>query len=1013
MQNAASAQPQNVVQQTQPTTDSAATPQDVPQTPQPSTAMSTPAQPQTNVQSNADGQNVTPDSIAMSNDTDKLTLNMNSGTANARTNTNVPPGMVERGFSENIRTDENMDAGIRQSFENDPVAYKQLGNKTTLAKAEAIFAKGTDAALAELNQRIGAGKINPEDVPLSRLIANSLAQRGDVEGARAVVSDVATLLTEAGQLSQAALILRNADPASVEQTIHKALDKINKAASKHSLEKWKAEMTDAELQELYSTDFGVAGAYEAFYEKVARRIGAEMPSTLWQKLTEIRRISMLLNPKTQVRNITGNVPLMGLRKASERLAGGIQDILVKTGAMDKTEQTRTFVVSRESRALARQLFDTNQQSLTAQSNKWDMTAMVRQYRKYFGKSMAGKAIDAVRAFTYNLLEAGDMPFFRSAFVDNAAQYIEAQGYKTFDDIPQAVIDKAGQAALEATFRDASALARLLNQMKTKGGAAGKALEILFPFTTTPINIAKRTYEYSPLGAIKVISDLVTHQDAAKTIDDITKTLTGSSVVALGFLLRSLGAITGARDKDPDKRAFDKATGSSPYSFFGKVSYDWLQPVGSLLAIGAETFDASNEYPGTVDKIVQSAYSAGDAYLNMTFFQSVLNLFRGYGSPTENILTEVATSGLMQFAPSMFGALARTVDSTVRSAQTGGNVVDDTMAGIMQKTPFASQKLPASVNVKGEENKRVSNVLLRVMQEFINPASVNTGSANAVDKVLKNLFETTGSKSVFPTTAPKTINGEKLTGEQLAQYQKTLGKTTYDILADAIKMAQYKSLTTEQQAEVAKDVIAFANDEAKREYAESQGDTYSSNYDDETDYNNLGTYFVYKQALDDLKATDGQNSEKFAEMVKSYRSMNAKDREELTRQIGDSSFTKLINISQSGVNVADYFKYNNIDSKQESRTALLSNRAYNQAQQKVLYESLFNDTYYDKYIEHGKPSGVSALHFVSIMDSKWGQGEKKDKVMARINALPISDPRKDALYFGCGYAKSTLYEAPWK
>ena len=37
-------------------------------------------------------------------------------------------------------------------------------------------------------------------------------------------------------------------------------------------------------------------------------------------------------------------------------------------------------------------------------------------------------MDAIREFTYMLLEEGDQPFFRSAFVDNAAQYIEAQGY---------------------------------------------------------------------------------------------------------------------------------------------------------------------------------------------------------------------------------------------------------------------------------------------------------------------------------------------------------------------------------------------------------------------------------------------------------------------------------------------------------------------------------------------------------------------------------------------------------
>ena len=566
-------------------------------------------------------------------------------------------GTVERGFSKNVATDNAMQADIREDFQLAPEMYNRLGNKQTLAKAQAEFNKGVDVALAGLNQRIGNGKISPSDVPLSRLIANSLAKNGNLDGARAVISDVAELLTEAGQLGQAANILRNADPISVENTIQKAIDKINAELKKRG-SKYTIVLTQEEIDMIQSADFSQEGTYEWVYAKIAQRIGAEMPSTLWEKLTEVRRIAMLLNPKTQFRNIVGNIPLALMRKGSERLAGGIQDILVKMGAMDKADQTRTFKRGRESKTLADKLFELNKETIVNGSDKWDMNTLVRQYRKYFGKSMAGKATDAVRAFTYNLLQKGDYPFLKSAFVDNAAQYIEAQGYKSIDEIPVGVVERATQQALEATFRDASALARLLNQMKRQ--KAGFVLDVLFPFTTTPINIAKRTYEYSPLGAIKVISDIAMHKDGATIIDDITKTLTGSSVVALGFLLKSLGAITGAEDKDQDKRAFDRATGKNPYSFAGKVSYDWLQPAGSLLAMGAAAFDAASQQEGVVDKIVNTVTASGDAYLNMTFFQNILDLFRGYKSPTENVLTTIATSGLSQFTPSLFGAVARTV-----------------------------------------------------------------------------------------------------------------------------------------------------------------------------------------------------------------------------------------------------------------------------------------------------------------------------------------------------------------
>ena len=38
--------------------------------------------------------------------------------------------------------------------------------------------------------------------------------------------------------------------------------------------------------------------------------------------------------------------------------------------------------------------------------------------------------------------------------------------------------------------------------------------------------------------------------------------------------------------------------------------------------------------------------------------------------------------------------------------------------------------------------------------------------------------------------------------------------------------------------------------------------------------------------------------------------------------------------------------------------------------------------------------------------------KKEKRMAVIHSLPITNAQKDAMYFAEGWAASTLHEAPW-
>ena len=733
-------------------------------------------------------------------------------------------GDTERGYSKNLATDQNMREDIREDFRLDPEMYHRLGNKETLAKAQAIFDEGLGGARSKLEQAIGAAqagaKLAPEMVPLSRLVANELARGGDLTTARNLLSDVAVELTQAGQLGQAANILRSADPVTVENTIQGALDRVNEAGRKRYGEKWSDfALTDEERQEIAGIDLGDEDAFSAMYEKVARRVGAEMPSTWWEKLTEIRRVSMLLNPKTQVRNVVANVPLAVERKAAERLSGAIQDMLVKWGALDKQDQTRTLRVSRESRALAESLYAENREMLAGSADKWDMNGLLRQYRRYFGESKPGQAMDAVRQFTYDLLEKGDTPFVRSAFLDNAAQYIEAQGYTSLDQVPQKVVDHAAQQAMEATFKDACALASWLNGIKRRGGAAGGAADIILPFTTTPVNILRRTVDYSPAGAVQALLDFRAGRrtDAA---DDIARALTGTGAILIGMLLAKYGLATGAADDDKDKAALDRATGESPYSLFGRVAYEWAQPVGTQLAMGARIWDAVKDQEEVSDALLNVLYAGGDTLMDMTILSNLQDLLKGYGSPTETVGETLIQGFAGQMTPSLFGAVARTLDGTVRTSYTGGGAWDNAMAGIKAKLPGLSATLPAAVNVKGEENRRVEPLPLRALQEMVNPSSVNAGTRNAVDEEVYRLYEATGGKTMFPQVSPYKIEREgvdvPLTGAERAQFQTTQGRSYYSIIGEMLDSEDYRGMEPEQQVKYFELVNQYAKAVAMEE-----------------------------------------------------------------------------------------------------------------------------------------------------------------------------------------------------
>lgn len=802
-----------------------------------------------------------------------------------------------RGFSENVATDEAMNKDLRESHRESPDTYEPLANKDVLAKADAIYAEGFDSARSKLQQAIGAAKngqkLAPEMLPLGRMVANELAKT-DLKAARGITSDLAVELTKAGQFIQAAKLLRQtgASPLDVMETIAKGLTEINKAVAEQyprKAAKWEAALTDAEIEQIQNTDFKQDGAFESVYEQVMKRVGEEMPAGLWEKLTEIRRIGMLLNPRTQIKNIAANIPMIGMRKVSEKLSGAIQDGLTAVGWMDKAEQTRTSYVSDAKKELARRVYDEVKDDIKGQSNKWDMRQDINKYRTYFkkgaiqkfierkaGKEMQHSVLESTRQLTYELLETGDAPFVKSAFVDSLAQYCAAQGIHNRADVTQAAIDFATANAMEATFKNANAIATALNNLKRNSSVASAALDVLLPFTTTPANIMQLTLDYSPLGFFKALgSDIMGKSTMAQRIDMISKATTGSALMALGFALRAMGKITGAEPDDEDEAEWQKANGWQPYSLRGKdggwyYAYDWAQPVGSMLVFGSEIYDAIQGREDWRDAVFNAVYASGDSALNMSLFQNILGVLKGTGSPTEKVLEEIITGGATQFMPGIAGAIARTIDETKRSTYTGGDVIDDTKARLQANTPFASKKLPASVNVKGEENTR-GNLGERILQNFISPGNFSKGKGKKtdVDKEIESLYAETEDNSIFPRKSPYKVSydGETytFTGDERADFQKIQGSKYYELASKLIASDIYRNASGYDRAKMLAEISSFSLDAAKRDFfkdkdgVEYSSDKYDSIYESGTknawEYLGAKTAFTQAKKQNDYTAQD--------------------------------------------------------------------------------------------------------------------------------------------------------------
>ena len=103
-------------------------------------------------------------------------------------------------------------------------------------------------------------------------------------------------------------------------------------------------------------------------------------------------------------------------------------------------------------------------------------------------------------------------------------------------------------------------------------------------------------------------------------------------------------------------------------------------------------------------------------------------------------------------------------------------------------------------------------------------------------------------------------------------------------------------------------------------------------------------------------------------------------------------------------------------------AVISDKSLSETEQLSALESMMEDTEFEK-LEIAYAAGVAPGQYVEFkrateglvadkVNGKTVPGSKKEKVMATINGMQITNSQKTALYYAAGYKESTLDDAPW-
>lgn len=809
--------------------------------------------------------------------------------------------------------------GITQDVMNDVYAYVPISNNEAMNRAvSTVENMGLDKAIEQWNAAVNGDHMPGKyDVALGEYLLTLAGKNNDPALASKMIIELSTVATNAGQAVQAMSMLKRMTPEGQLMALQKVADRINRERPDSNVK-----IPETIIDRVQRVNPRDTEAVDQIMHDGLVAIAEQVPSTWLDKWNAWRYLAMLGNPRTHIRNIAGNAAFAPIVYTKDFLAGaieGVVDAASKATGGQGIARTKTALsalpFSKRSEYLdfVREDFQKMKDVINGGGGK-NPADVVRDNQKVFTSKLM-QPVEKAGKRNSKLLEAQDLAFKKIHYERALMQYLAANKID-LSTVTEETLNRGRNYAIreaqKATFADASAFASALNRLSRQHKAAQFLIEGNLPFKKTPVNILKRGVEYSPAGVLDTVTrkayQLKTGKiGAAEFIDSLSAGLTGTGVMALGMWLASAGLLSGGLGDDKDDQ-FSKLQGEQEYALkIGDTSYtiDWAAPAALPLFVGAEIVDLyrdskTGEVP--LSKLLESLTNLSEPMVNMSMLQGVKEAIENVKFSNQeipDIIFNSIASYMGQGVPTLLGQIARTTDDTRRRNYVEQGSAFPSLQMALQrnksKIPGALQTQQPYVDAWGREEP-TGNIAERAFSNFLSPGYTSEKQTSSMEKELERLYEETGDAGVLPSSAQKSITnqGEKyvLTAEEYTEYQRTMGKTSYELLSKLTGSSEYKKLTDEQRTDAVSEVYSYAKDLAKEEMLKSRGVKYEPSSKrqsmDAAKKNGvpLSTYLLYSIQAKDLKSDKKSNGDTVSGSLK-------RKKEELLNNMGVTAQQKRI------------------------------------------------------------------------------------------------------------------------
>lgn len=454
--------------------------------------------------------------------------------------------LLDGAFSHIVMTDANATASAREllsSFSTLGEAYNaavntMFDNHHTVNKNDIVFGEQLIVDMAQRIRDIEGGTTAPNESTDTTELFDQLQH---------LIAQVCSAGTRAGQNLQAFSLLKKLTPTG-------RLYYINS-----QIEAFVSEMTDRNGQSRvggFKFKRGSDGTYikdinghyvplrvdpeiqeellscttkeelDAAEEKALENLASKIPPSLEDRVVAWRYLAMLGNPRTHIRNIVSNYAMGAAVSVKDKLAGHIEDTALRGKTEGRTKTGRS-ISSEERTALGefvKRDWENGVRDQTLTGGKVGFENRLNDKRRKLDGSL-DKLAKKNTALLEHEDETAALRAYKRAFSNYAAAnglsvaYLSSGTMEANVALAQARRYAASEAQ-KATYRDASTIATLLNQLEKKNTVSKIVVGGLVPFKKTPINILSRGVTYSPIGLVKGAANWMRAATSTNHIDII-------------------------------------------------------------------------------------------------------------------------------------------------------------------------------------------------------------------------------------------------------------------------------------------------------------------------------------------------------------------------------------------------------------------------------------------------------------------------------------------------------------